>query len=283
MLSADKLFRQTSGMLEKAYGKQEAQSLSFLLLENLFTLSRSEILIGKETETSEKIFLLNHYIERLNNFEPVQYILGSTEFYGYPFEVNPSVLIPRPETEELVRLIISENRKKSTLSIIDIGTGSGCIAITLKKELPQALLYAVDISEQALATAQKNAVLNNAEVAFLHKDILSPETTIPETNIVVSNPPYVIHTEKKLMNANVLKHEPHLALFVEESNPLLFYKAIAEKARKYLLPGGRIYFEINEQFGKKTAEILTQTGFKEVRIIKDLHDKDRMVRGEKAD
>jgi release factor glutamine methyltransferase len=282
MSGADKFFRQSVEKLEKAYGKQEAQSLSFLLLENLFSLSRSEILTGKKIN-EEKISLLNNYTERLLKFEPIQYILGSTEFYGYSFEVNPSVLIPRPETEELVHLIISENKKKSPLSILDIGTGSGCIAISLKKELPQALVYAVDISEEALVTAKKNAVLNNVEISFLHKDILLPETIIPETNILVSNPPYVMQGEKKLMKANVLEHEPHLALFVEENNPLIFYKAIAEKAKKSLLPGGKIYFEINEQFGKETAEVLTKAGFKEVRILKDLHDKDRMVSGEKID
>jgi release factor glutamine methyltransferase len=283
MFSADKLFQQTSVVLEKAYGKREAQSLAFLLLENVFALTRSEILAGKQIERIQNVSLLDNYLERLQKFEPVQYILGSTEFYGYPFQVNPSVLIPRQETEELVQLIISENKKKAPLSIIDIGTGSGCIAITLKKELPQAFVYAADISKEALAIAQKNAVLNNAEISFLHKDILSAETIIPETNIIVSNPPYVMHTEKKLMAANVLEHEPHLALFVEEENPLIFYAAIAEKAKKHLLPGGRIYFEINEQFGKETAILLSQSGFKEVRVLKDLRDKDRMVRGEKAD
>ncbi len=283
MSGADKLFRQSYERLEKTYGKQEAQSLSFLLLENLFSLSRSEILTGKEIKNVEEIPLLNSYLERLLRFEPIQYILGSTEFYGYPFGVNPSVLIPRPETEELVQLIISENKKKSPLSILDIGTGSGCIAITLKKELPQALVYAMDISVDALDTARKNAALNNVAISFLHNDILSSETIIPETTIIVSNPPYVMLGEKQLMKANVLEHEPHLALFVEENNPLIFYKAIAEKAKKYLLQGGRIYFEINEQFGKETAEVLAEAGFKQVRILKDLHDKDRMVSGEKTD
>ncbi|HWZ21502.1 MAG TPA: peptide chain release factor N(5)-glutamine methyltransferase, partial [Cytophagaceae bacterium] len=249
------LFRQYSEKLEGIYGAQEAKSIVFLLLENLFFLSRPEILSDKKV-LIENNNLLDSYTERLLRGEPIQYILGQTEFYGYSFEVNPSVLIPRQETEELVHLIISEHKKKNVGSILDIGTGSGCIAISLKKAFPQASVYALDVSEEVLATAKRNALVNKVEINFLKKDILLTDSSIPETTIIVSNPPYVLHSEKKSMKNNVLEHEPYLALFADDENPLIFYKAIAEKAKKYLLPDGQLYFEINEQFGKETAELL---------------------------
>ncbi|HVD98208.1 MAG TPA: peptide chain release factor N(5)-glutamine methyltransferase [Cytophagaceae bacterium] len=279
-MHSEELFRQAADRLEKFYGKQEAQSLSFLLLQALYGWSRSEILATKQIPDLSKLNILESYLNRLEQSEPLQYILGQTEFYGYPFEVNPSVLIPRPETEELVQWIISENKNKATLSILDIGTGSGCIAIALKKNLPQATVYALDVSTQALETAKKNALLNQAEINFIDQNILSDTTGIPRTNIIVSNPPYVMEQEKPLMRKNVLAYEPSLALFVEDQDPLLFYRTIAEKAAQYLVPQGKIYFEINEQFGKETAELLTKTGFVKTRIMKDLSGKDRMVGGE---
>ncbi len=281
MQSSAALFKQCINELEEYYGKQEAQSLAFLLLDNLFSLSRTEILADKKTDQSNKTVLLKKYLDRLNKSEPIQYIIGSTEFYGRMFEVNPAVLIPRPETEELIQLIVSENTNNVSLSVLDIGTGSGCIAVSLKKELPLMNVYALDISSKALETAKKNAEQNKAEITFLEEDILLTETNIPETNLIVSNPPYVMHSEKKQMRENVLSYEPHLALFADNDNPLIFYKAITEKAKKRLLPKGKLYFEINEQFGKETSELLTQAGFVEVKIIKDLNGKDRIVRGEK--
>lgn len=275
------LFNDSIDRLTPLYGKQEAKSLVFLIFENIFLLSRTEVLVGKELKKSDKIPTLELILNRLLNSEPLQYIIGTTEFYGNIFEVNPSVLIPRPETEELVQLIILENKNQTPISIIDIGTGSGCIAISLKKEIPQAQVYAADISKEALDTATKNAILNKVDIDFLELDILSKETILPETSIIVSNPPYVMHSEKALMQSNVLNFEPHLALFAEDSDPLIFYKAITEKALKYLLPKGKIYFEINEQFGKETAELLIQAGFSNVKILKDLSGKDRMVSGEK--
>ena len=275
------IFKNCVDRLTPIYGEQEAKSLSFLIFENLFLLSRTEILVNKEINNVEKIPSLEPILERVMNAEPLQYILGITEFYGNSFEVNPSVLIPRPETEELVQLIILENKNQPIVSIIDIGTGSGCIAISLKKEISQAQVFAADISRDALVTAKKNALLNKVEVDFIELDILSTNTVLPKTSIIVSNPPYVLHSEKLLMQANVLDYEPHLALFTEEDNPLVFYKAITEKATKYLLPKGKLYFEINEQFGKETAALLIQAGFSEVKILKDLSGKDRMVRGEK--
>lgn len=275
------LFNDSIERLTPLYGKQEAKSLVFLIFENIFLLSRTEVLVGKEVKNSDKIPTLELIVKRLLNSEPLQYIIGTTEFYGNLFEVNPSVLIPRPETEELVQLIILENKNQTPISIIDIGTGSGCIAISLKKEIRQAKVYAADISKEAIDTATKNALLNKVDIDFLELDILSKETILPETSIIVSNPPYVMHSEKVLMQSNVLNFEPHLALFAEESDPLIFYKAITEKAIKYLHPKGKIYFEINEQFGKETAELLIQNGFSKVKILKDLSGKDRMVSGEK--
>ncbi len=283
MISSTGLYRQTAQKLEKVYGTREAQSLSFLLLENLYGLTRAELLAGKTIAAEEKTHLLESYIERLNRSEPIQYILGETEFYGYRFMVTPSVLIPRPETEELVHLILSENKHLRPLSILDIGTGSGCIAITLKKSLPGATVYALDVSKAALDTAEKNATMNEAKVEFIESDILSPEQEIPQTTIIVSNPPYVTQAEKPLMHENVLAHEPSLALFVEDHDPLLFYRTITDIAKKYLLPKGKLYFEINEQFGKETAALLTNAGFDKVAVLKDLRGKDRMVRGEKPD
>jgi release factor glutamine methyltransferase len=281
MSSSNELLRKVSEKLEAVYDKQEAQSMAFLLLENLFLLSRSQILAGEEIADPEKEKLLYLYIERLLQSEPIQYIIGHTEFYGNQFEVNPSVLIPRPETEELVDLVISENKNLSPLSIVDIGTGSGCIPISLKKALPLAEVFAVDISDKALVTAKRNASLNKVEITFLEKNILLPESSLPSATIIVSNPPYVMEKEKKQMQKNVLGHEPHLALFVDNRDPLVFYRVITEKATKYLLPGGKLYFEINEQFGNETADLLIQAGFKEVKILKDLNGKDRIVRGKK--
>lgn len=277
------LLKECSKALEQLYSKEEAQSISFLLLENLYACPRSAVLADKELqETSEKSIVLKDYISRLLKSEPLQYIIGQTEFYGNTFLVSPAVLIPRPETEELVQLIISENKNTIPISILDIGTGSGCIAISLKKALPYANVHALDVSSDAIAIAQKNAAQNDVLLSFMERDILSENTELPNTSIIVSNPPYITPSEKLFMNANVLEYEPHLALFIEEKNPLLFYKVITEKAKRYLLPKGKLYFEINEQFGKETAELLINSGFNNVAVIKDLNGKDRIVRGEKA-
>ncbi|HSZ24726.1 MAG TPA: peptide chain release factor N(5)-glutamine methyltransferase [Cytophagaceae bacterium] len=281
MISSDALFRQCAKKLEEVYGKEEAQSLAFLLLEHFFSLSRAAILARKQIVLSEKVEVINQYIERLNQQEPIQYLLGKTVFYEHEFEVNPAVLIPRPETEELVQLIISENKGENPFSILDIGTGSGCIAISLKKGLPAATVFAIDVSEDALAVAKKNALSNDVKIEFLHQDILAASAIVPSTNIIVSNPPYILESEKRWMSKNVLEHEPFLALFVEDQDPLLFYKAILEKAQKYLLPRGKIYFEINENFGKETAQLLVEGGFTEVSIRKDLNGKERIVKGMK--
>ncbi|HKM94730.1 MAG TPA: peptide chain release factor N(5)-glutamine methyltransferase [Prolixibacteraceae bacterium] len=217
-------------------------------------------------------------IERLKTGEPIQYILGETTFYDLRFEVNPSVLIPRFETEELVDGILKKHGNNK-LKFLDIGTGSGAIAIAIKKNNPLAEVYACDISIEALKTAQKNADLNQVEVHFFHHDVLSDKPLpISGFDLIVSNPPYVCEKEKAAMNRNVLEHEPHLALFVPNNDPLRFYRAITLMATQHLSKNGELWFEINEAYGPEVADISTTHGFDAI-IIKDINGKDRIVRG----
>ena len=236
--------------------------------------------------------------------EPLQYILGETEFYSLPIKVNPSVLIPRPETEELVELVIrtvlaiSETSPphiadRPPLRILDIGTGSGCIAITLAKHIPDAKVTAIDISETALQTAKENARLNNVNIRFIHADILNTPITGFNTptaaelidvdfDIIVSNPPYVTSEEKVLMNENVLNYEPHGALFVPNDEPLIFYKAITGFALQKLSPEGFLFFEINAKYDIETSEMLHKKGFVQIEIIRDLSGKNRFISAKKV-
>jgi release factor glutamine methyltransferase len=223
-------------------------------------------------------------MQRLLNQEPIQYVLGHTCFYGRSFMVSPHVLIPRPETEELVDWIIREHRTvEAEYQIIDIGTGSGCISITLAKELAEAQVTAVDISSQALQTAQANARLNHAELSWIEADILKyeqfPALINLKLDMVVSNPPYVTQAEKTLMHTNVLDYEPHLALFVSNEDPLLFYRRIAGYCQHHLKPGGVSYLEVNEQYAQQVAELLQNYGFKQIHIQVDMFGKERFVKG----
>jgi release factor glutamine methyltransferase len=259
------------------YDINEQTSISYLIMEHLFNLKRTEILMDKRIEAvdTEKI---KQIIARINQSEPVQYVLGETEFYGRKFKVNKNVLIPRPETEELVDLIIKENRKLKDLKALDIGTGSGCIAITLAKELQGAEVYALDISKEALKTAMENALMNNSKVNFTSFDIIHNfKFKIQNLDIIVSNPPYVTESEKRQMHANVLKHEPHSALFVKDEDPLIFYEKIILFAKDHLVKNGKCYFEINEKFGREISELFSKNSFSDIRIIKDLQDKDRIL------
>ena len=260
------------------YESQEAKEIVFWLMEFYLGLRKIDVLGDK---SFEKAIDWTNIIERLNNNEPIQYILGETEFYGRRFLVNDSVLIPRPETEELVKYIIDKQKtqfsvKRKQLSILDIGTGSGCIAISIAKELPNFIVSAYDISKNALETAKKNAELNKADVNFEKVDILKPPF-IRSFNIIVSNPPYVTKQEIYRMQKNVLDFEPHLALFVEDSEPLIFYEAIANFAFNNLTDNGLVAVEINEALGEETANVFRRKGFSEVEIIKDMHQKDRFV------
>ncbi|MFV0332370.1 MAG: peptide chain release factor N(5)-glutamine methyltransferase [Dysgonomonas sp.] len=217
-------------------------------------------------------------LERLKRYEPIQYIFGQTEFFGLPFSVNSDTLIPRPETEELVELIINENNK-SGLKILDIGTGSGAIAIALAKHLNKADVFAWDFSQGALDMAKHNAERNNVQVEFNKVDVLDDYPKDIKYDIIVSNPPYVLESEKNVMEQNVLAYEPHSALFVPDADALLFYNSIADIALVALRPGGKLYFEINQVKGDETMEVLRKKGFKEVVLFKDLSKNDRMVRG----
>lgn len=270
-----------------AYESQEAKEIVFWLMEFYLGLRKIDILSDK---SFEKTIDWTNIIERLNNNEPIQYILGETEFYGRRFLVNDSVLIPRPETEELVKYIVDKQKNQfpvisNQLSILDIGTGSGCIAISIAKELPNFKVSAYDISKKALETAKKNAELNKADVTFEKIDILKPSfihslIQYPlrhSFNIIVSNPPYVMKQEIDRMQKNVLDFEPHLALFVEDSEPLIFFQAIANFAFNNLTDNGLVAVEINEALGEETANVFRRKGFSKVEIIKDIHQKDRFV------
>lgn len=267
--------------LEKLYDYNEVKQLFQMTCGYCFDLSKTDLLIKKEVEVSRDAGLLfNDVLTELKKGKPIQYIIGETDFYGLTFKVNENVLIPRQETEELVDLIIKNHQEKE-LKILDIGTGSGIIPITLKSNLPNATISAIDVSENALIVAKENAQKHKVEVEFIKMDILNQQNwqQLKEFDIIVSNPPYVLQKEKELMHQNVLDFEPHLALFVENENPLLFYKIIVSFAKEKLKEKGYLYFEINEKYGKETADLLNDSGFNQIEIIKDINGKDRIVYG----
>lgn len=270
--------------LEKEYPKEEVQSFFNLLTEAFLKMSRLEVALDPEKELSEaEVSKLKDALQRLQKHEPIQYIIGETEFFGLPFKVNPAVLIPRPETEELVQWIMDDASKKGKrdLNILDIGTGTGCIAISLARNLPDARVSAVDISEGALATAQENAKLNGVEITFLQKDILNTESLEKKFDVIVSNPPYVRNLEKQDMQRNVLEFEPEKALYVRDEDPLIFYRKISELAKDALHPEGALYFEINQYLGAETEAILKKKNF-QTQLKKDIFGVDRMLKGVKS-
>lgn len=264
------------------YEPKEIQSIFSLIAEDL-DFSPTYLILHKDDELSDtqKNFF-EQCLQRLATAEPVQYIRGKADFYDLQFFVNPSVLIPRQETEELVNVILQENRN-NTPKIIDLGTGSGCIAITLAKHLSNAKVSAVDVSEQALQTAKSNALKNDVSVEFYLGDMQDEVfmSQFPKFDIIVSNPPYVCHSEKNEMRQNVLHYEPHLALFVEDTNPLQFYRAIARFASEHLAENGTVYCEINETLGEETKQLFESFGFSKCEIRKDLFGKDRIVKVQK--
>ena len=288
--SSKVLFNHLVSEITSVYEENEAKSIVYLLLEHYLNLSKTDILLDYPIN---QLYDFQDIIHRLKVQEPVQYIIGETEFYGRKFKVTSDTLIPRPETEELVQLTLrsyqfgneslivgsekNDLNTKSLISILDMGTGSGCIAISLACELPNAQVYAYDISENALEVAKENAVRNNANVIFERVDILnlSPSALSP-FSIIVSNPPYVMNAEKLEMEQNVLDYEPHLALFVEDANPLIFYKVIAEFASKNLINQGLCIVEVNQALGLETAELFWNQGFRYVEVVKDMFGKDRM-------
>ena len=270
--------------LKEKYPKTEIAAFFFLLLENKLNLQRIDTVLKPDFIIDNTILSeLKSTVKRLQKEEPIQYILGETEFYGLPFIVNKNTLIPRPETEELVEWILLEIAKiqgciTPTLSVLDIGTGTGCIPISLAKNLTDVKITAIDISPEALKVAKQNATLNNVEITFLEMDILKTHQLEKQYDIIVSNPPYVRELEKAEIKNNVLQNEPHLALFVEDHTPLIFYAKIADLAKKYLTKEGILFFEINQYLGKETIEMLEQKGFKNVELKKDIFGNDRMIK-----
>ena len=299
------------------YDLGEAESFFYLILEEKQQLKRIDLALNPDlTFSNAEIQLWNSILEQLQKEIPIQYLLGKTSFYGLDFEVNENVLIPRPETEELVEWIIQSQKVEvisgklemgsgklgeeqsaklereqqiRKINILDIGTGSGCIAIALSKNLPNAEVFAVDVSEKALATAQKNAISNQVEVNFIQADILtindleklaSSNFHLPTSfDLIVSNPPYVRELEKKEIKKNVLDNEPHLALFVADSDALVFYRKIAELAQKNLSPKGQLFYEINQYLGKEMMELLEKMNFQNIELRQDIYGNDRMIRG----
>ena len=274
--------------LNAIYDEDEAQAIFLIALENVLKYRMADYLIKKEEVIStENLNKLEDILTSLQTGKPIQYITGETMFFGLTFKVNPSVLIPRPETEEIVEWILevvdgSEfiTQHSKLITILDIGTGSGCIAIALKKNLPNANVSAIDIAKDSLATAQQNADLNGVEVAFIEQDILQTKYSKLQTkySIIVSNPPYVTENEKYSIHENVIANEPHRALFVSDDNPLIFYDAIADFALINLNKNGLLFFEINEYLGVRTVELLKTKGFINIELRQDMQGKDRMIK-----
>ena len=267
--------------LTPLYDEGEAESFFYLILEARHQLKRIDIALQPELVlTAMEFEAWNLILEQLKKEIPVQYLLGNTHFYGLEFEVNSNVLIPRPETEELVDWIIESQKfeiRDKNLKILDIGTGSGCIAISLAKNLPNAEVFALDVSDKALATAQKNAELNQVTIQFIHQSILETEDLGQQFDLIVSNPPYVRDLEKQEIKKNVLDNEPHLALFVDDNNAMIFYRKIAELAQKNLNPQGQLYFEINQYLGQEMLDLLQEMGFEDTTLRKDIYGNDRMI------
>lgn len=264
-------------VLTEVYCICEANALIRIMMENVTGMQYSPFFLDEYQLTSEQDAKIKQIVERLLNQEPIQHILGVTEFYDLQIQVSKDVLIPRPETEELVEWIILNNKSKE-LSILDIGTGSGAIAIALKKHLTQAKVEAWDISARALEIANLNAKKNNVGVIFKQVDVLSEIKLEEKYDIIVSNPPYVLESEKSQMEKNVLTFEPHLALFVPNDNPLLFYDRIASIGQELLKPKGQLYFEINKAFGQQTKTMLEEKyNYNNVELKKDISSNDRMI------
>ncbi len=268
----------------KQYDIEEARSFFYILTNKILKLSRATVAIHLDRIlTAKELFHFNQAKIKLLAQEPIQYIVDETEFYGSLFYVDSNVLIPRPETEELVDWIIKDHLGvKEKLRVLDIGTGSGCIAISLAKNLPGADVYALDISAEALKITQKNADNNNAKITCLQQDILQLNTLSMDFDIIVSNPPYVRVLEKQEMKANVLENEPSLALFVSDDDPLVFYERITALAIKNLKRSGNLYFEINQYLGEEMMQMIKNKGFDQVILRKDIFGNDRMIKVEKS-
>ena len=270
-----------SDQLSAIYPKEEIAGITKLIFEKILKLSGIQLHLQKdEVISAANLAEIKDIVNQLVQFKPIQYILGESHFYGLTFTVDNSVLIPRSETEELVDWIIKDYKHLAP-KILDIGTGSGCIPISILAHLPEASAEAWDISEQALVVANENAINNKVKVSFHHLDLFKAPEEPGKYDVIVSNPPYVTDSEKGLMHQNVLNYEPHTALFVTDQDPLLFYAKIAELALIDLKPNGHLYFEINEQFGSQTLEFLSSKGYVNLVLKKDLNGKDRMIKAQR--
>jgi release factor glutamine methyltransferase len=268
--------------LTELYTESEIGAITNIIIKTVFGISRLHQLYNSDqTISNEQAAKIIDISGELKTGKPIQYILGETSFYDCQIRLNSATLIPRPETEELVDLIIHENKGFSG-KIIDFGTGSGCIAIALAVNLLSSKISGIDISEEAISIAKENARLNNVNISFASGDIFNLNlSSLKKVGIVVSNPPYVLNSEKKSMLKNVLDFEPTQALFVSDSEPLAYYRAISETANKILMPGGKLYFEINEAMGKQMTELLDSFSFCDIRVVKDINSKDRFIKGTK--
>lgn len=262
------------------FDEDEAASFFYLLLEHHRNLKRVDLVMQPDLFFSETEFeMLEGVISELKCQKPIQYILGSTSFFGMHFLVNEHTLIPRPETEELVEWVLKSQASEGVeSSLLDIGTGSGCIAISLAKNCANAQVSAIDVSLEALATAEKNASINEVQVQFICQDILEAESLDKKYDVIVSNPPYIRMLEKQEIKPNVLEFEPHLALFVANEDPLLFYRKIAQLAQKQLNNNGYLFFEINQYLAQETIQLLEDLNFKSIELRKDIYGNDRMIR-----
>lgn len=267
--------------LNAYYPESEISGFLRIIIEHITEKSYATAIMEQKQLSPTQVEDIQHIIDRLKQNEPIQHIIEETGFYGIPLFVSKDTLIPRPETEELVELIINDNNKKSP-SILDIGTGSGCIAIALSSRLRTSNISAWDFSQEALSIASKNALRNNVNIDFRKVNVLDPYPTDRQFDVIVSNPPYILDSEKKYMDKNVLDYEPHSALFVPDDKALLFYERIADIAKELLNDKGKLYFEINQAKGKETIAMLDGKGYRNTILFKDISGKDRMIRTELA-
>jgi release factor glutamine methyltransferase len=277
-MTAKTAFLQLHQALLSIYDNREARTISTYIFEDIFKIFNAQ---SEKTLSAPQVTQLNEIQKRLLNYEPWQHVVGFADFYGSKFHVSPDVLVPRPETEELVQLILDHVNPLQT--ILDIGTGSGCIPISIKKKYEHLTVFGLDVSEAALEIARKNATLNQVEIHWRQADILNSNewsrVGAEQFDIIVSNPPYVLESDKSKMHRNVLEFDPELALFVADETPLLFYDTIVDFAVQYLKPNGQLYFEIHQDFGQQTVALLESKGFRNVAIVKDLYGNDRIVFG----
>lgn len=285
ILTIQTAFTYITGAISELYDEREAANIAHIIMEYLTGMSKLDRIVHKTKILSpDQKQRLQGAIEALQRHEPVQYITGSSWFYGMELQVNKNVLIPRPETEELVEWMVQDAAHRHRLHLLDVGTGSGCIPLALKKSLPDAQVSAIDVSEGALEVARSNAARQRLEVDFLHLDALNPQQMagLPEFDMIVSNPPYITQSEQTSMQQLVWGFEPSLALFVPDNDALLFYRHISEMAHSRLVSGGALYFEINEALGKEVVALMENIGFTDVTLKQDMFGKDRMVKGKKV-